>query len=143
MYRINQVTLPIDFDKSNLADYVVKKLKVDKNKLSNVSLFRLSIDARDKNNLCYKAGIIFDYSLGLNISKFKNLELYNKENDEVVKWTGKKKKIVIVGSGPSGLFAGLRLAESGADVTIIERGYEMSKRQKSVEKLMNEGVLDT
>jgi len=142
MYRINQVSLPIGFDKKNLDEYVSAKIKVDKSYIKNIELFRLSIDARDKNNLCYKAGIVFDTNLKLDLKKLKNVDVYNKEKDEVKKWTSSPKKIVVVGSGPSGLFAGLRLAESGAKVIIIERGYEMSKRQQVVDKMMKDGVLD-
>jgi uncharacterized FAD-dependent dehydrogenase len=143
MYRINQVTLPIDFDKNQLPYYLSKKLKINIETLKKVELFRLSIDARDKDNLCYKAGIVFDINGKFDYKRFKNVEPYEKEKDEVSPWITEKKKIVIVGSGPSGLFAGLRLAESGADVTIIERGYEMSKRKIAVDKMMKEGVLDT
>ena len=142
MYRINQMSLPIGFDKSNLREYLSDKLKVRASRLKSVELFKLSIDARDKSNLCYRAGIVFDIDGQFDIKRYKNVEVYTKDIDCVKKWTAEPRKIVIVGAGPSGLFAGLRLAESGADVTIIERGYEMSKRKSAVEKMMNEGILD-
>ncbi|XVE98613.1 hypothetical protein REPUB_Repub03eG0121400 [Reevesia pubescens] len=40
----------------------------------------------------------------------------------------RKPTIAVVGSGPSGLFASLVLAEFGADVTLIERGQAIERR---------------
>lgn len=141
MYKINQMVLPINFEKDKLQIYLSRKIKVDVNKIKFIALNKLSIDARDKSNLCYKASIIFDID-GFNHTKYKNVEVYNEEVLPMLSWQGGDKKVIIVGSGPSGLFAGLRLAEAGAKVTIIERGYEMAKRQKAVDALRNDGRLD-
>lgn len=48
----------------------------------------------------------------------------------------RKPKIVVVGSGPSGLFASLVLAELGADVTLIERGQAVEKRGRDIGALV-------
>ena len=142
MYRINQVRLPIGFNQNNLSAYLAEKLKLNKNCLSSVELYKLSIDARDKDDLHYKAGIVFDVQGKINASKYKNIDIYEPDDLSVEKWQGHSEHVVVVGSGPSGLFAGIRLIESGAKVTIVERGYEMSKRQKAVSELMDKGILD-
>lgn len=141
MYKINQLELPIGFDKENLAEILSKKIKVDKSRLLNVSLSKLSIDARDKNALCYKASIIFDVTGKFDYRKFKNIQPYIEEKSIPLKWSGGDKNIIIVGSGPSGLFAGLALSESGAKVTILERGYDMQNRKKAVDLMMEKGEL--
>lgn len=143
MYRINQVRLPIGFKEGQLSDYLAEKLKLNKSSLMSVELYKLSIDARDKNDLHYKAGIVFDVNGKFNVNRYKNIDIYNPEDLSVEKWKGEDKHVIVVGSGPSGLFAGIRLIESGAKVTIVERGYEMSKRKKAVAELMENGVLDT
>ena len=143
MYRINQVRLPVGFEINKLSDYLAAVLKLKKDVLLNVELYKLSIDARDKSDLHYKAGILFDVVGKFNVSKYKNVDIYQQEDLSTPRWQGKDGKIIVVGSGPSGLFAGIRLAESGANVMIVERGYEMSKRQKAVADLMERGVLDT
>ncbi|KAK9100136.1 hypothetical protein Scep_023566 [Stephania cephalantha] len=48
----------------------------------------------------------------------------------------KKPKIAVVGSGPSGLFASLVLAELGAEVTLIERGQPVEKRGRDIGALV-------
>jgi hypothetical protein len=50
--------------------------------------------------------------------------------------TTRKPKIAVVGSGPSGLFASLVLAELGADVTLIERGQAVEQRGRDIGALV-------
>lgn len=47
-----------------------------------------------------------------------------------------KPKVVVVGSGPSGLFASLVLAEVGADVTLVERGEAVEQRGRDIGALV-------
>ncbi|XP_031481390.1 uncharacterized protein LOC116251329 isoform X2 [Nymphaea colorata] len=54
---------------------------------------------------------------------------------------GKKPKIAVVGSGPSGLFASLVLAELGADVTLIERGQAVEQRGRDIGALVVRRIL--
>ena len=42
------------------------------------------------------------------------------------------KKVVIVGSGPAGLFAGLRLVELGFKPIIVERGKDVQTRRRDL-----------
>lgn len=55
----------------------------------------------------------------------------------------KKPKIAIVGTGPSGLFAALVLAELGADVTLIERGQPVEKRGRDIGSLIVRRILES
>ncbi|KAL3824657.1 hypothetical protein ACJIZ3_020686 [Penstemon smallii] len=63
-----------------------------------------------------------DASLGEDVNKFST--------------TTKKPKVVVVGSGPSGLFASLVLAEVGADVTLVERGQAVEQRGRDIGALV-------
>lgn len=48
----------------------------------------------------------------------------------------RKPKVAVVGSGPSGLFASLVLAEFGADVSLIERGQAVEQRGHDIGALV-------
>lgn len=52
------------------------------------------------------------------------------------------KEIAIVGMGPAGLFAALRLAEYGLRATIIERGRPVEQRVQDVQSFWDCGVLN-
>ncbi|KAK8991197.1 hypothetical protein V6N11_062218 [Hibiscus sabdariffa] len=57
--------------------------------------------------------------------------------------TARKPRIAVVGSGPSGLFASLVLAEFGADVTLIERGQAVEKRGRDIGALVVRRILES
>ncbi|XP_057967597.1 uncharacterized protein LOC131157442 isoform X2 [Malania oleifera] len=50
--------------------------------------------------------------------------------------TTRRPKVAVVGSGPSGLFAALALAEFGVDVTLIERGQPVEQRGRDIGALV-------
>ncbi|KAF7154774.1 hypothetical protein RHSIM_Rhsim01G0026600 [Rhododendron simsii] len=55
--------------------------------------------------------------------------------------TTKNPRVVVVGSGPSGLFASLVLAEFGADVTLLERGQAVEQRGRDIGALVVRKIL--
>ncbi|NOY27603.1 MAG: FAD-binding protein [Oligoflexia bacterium] len=56
-------------------------------------------------------------------------------------WPGDQRPIV-VGAGPGGLFAALRLGEAGAPVVLLERGEPVERRHHDVRAFWRRGELD-
>ena len=54
-----------------------------------------------------------------------------------------KKTVIIVGSGPAGLFGALKLLEKGIKPVIIERGERTSDRKKSIAKISTQDLVDS
>ena len=52
------------------------------------------------------------------------------------------KKVVIVGSGPAGLFAALKLLERGVKPIIIERGKPAGERKRDIAAISVKGIVD-
>ncbi|KAK9275586.1 hypothetical protein L1049_022853 [Liquidambar formosana] len=73
------------------------------------------------------------------VSREGGLSIYSGEPQNYP--TSKKPKIAVVGSGPSGLFSSLVLAELGADVTLIERGQAVEQRGRDIGALVVRRIL--
>ena len=61
---------------------------------------------------------------------------------EVFKHIETNVRPIIIGAGPGGLFAALRLSEYGIKSTIIERGDRAQDRMKAISKYWRKGILD-
>ena len=53
-----------------------------------------------------------------------------------------EKKVVIIGAGPAGLFAALRLIEQGIKPIILERGKDVRARRRDLAILNKEGIIN-
>jgi uncharacterized FAD-dependent dehydrogenase len=53
------------------------------------------------------------------------------------------KKVIIVGSGPAGLFGALKLLESGICPVVIERGEETSRRKRDIAEISTKNIVGT
>ncbi|HUS87667.1 MAG TPA: NAD(P)/FAD-dependent oxidoreductase [Bacteroidales bacterium] len=60
------------------------------------------------------------------------------------KWkdVGRSREVIIIGSGPAGLFAALTLIEEGIRPVILERGKEISKRKVDIARIGREHIID-
>jgi len=53
-----------------------------------------------------------------------------------------KEHVIVVGSGPAGLFAALALIEAGMQVTLLERGKPVEARMRDIGRLRSRGELN-
>ena len=127
-----------------LPELLAAKLSVPPSSLYDVRIIRKGIDARKKPQikrvytLSFSAGDIVRMRLGADPA----LEWQDEEVAPAPAQIRSPERIVIVGSGPAGLFAALRLAEYGLTATIIERGEPVEQRALSVQRFWKDGVLD-
>ncbi|TVQ64802.1 MAG: FAD-binding protein [Balneolaceae bacterium] len=105
-----------------LTSVTAKKLGLGRNEITNVEILRRSVDARQKQayiNLKVRvwAGEPFREE-AITLPDYKYVE-----NQE---------EVLIVGMGPAGLFAALRLIELGMKPVILERGKDVKRRIKDL-----------
>ena len=106
--------------------------KLPSNKLNHFVIRKRSIDARGKNPV-YRLKVL------LYIEENPPLEIHNIKYPNV----NKAKPVIIVGAGPAGLFAALRLIELGLKPIIIERGKEVKERRRDLAAINKKGILNT
>jgi uncharacterized FAD-dependent dehydrogenase len=105
---------------------------IDQSAISALRVIKRSVDARKKNirvNLTVEVFYGEDSTLPL-INPFIPVDV------------SIKREVIIVGAGPAGLFAALRLIELGLRPVIIERGRDVSLRKKDIARISREQIVD-
>ncbi len=128
----------------SLPAFLAAKLSVPLSSLQNVLIVRKGIDARKKPHIkiVYTLSFSGDNRVQLRLGMDPSLEWLDETVPAAVRQLQSSQRIVIVGSGPAGLFAALRLAEYGLSATIAERGEPVEQRALTVQRFWREGTLD-
>ena len=105
---------------------------MDISAVSALRIIKRSVDARGKN---IRINITVELFTGQDsvIPKIAPFILVNVSNAQ---------EVIIVGAGPAGLFAALRLIELGLRPVIIERGRDVSSRKKDIARISREQIVD-
>ena len=127
----SDIKLPIDCKEDELLSIARKKLG---GKLGYFAIKKKSLDARDKNNIRYI------YTIECAKEELKKQEPVF---ERLPKHKLPIKPVLVVGSGPAGLFCALRLLDHGITPVLIERGAPVEERAKSIENFFTTKLLDT
>ncbi|MDD4556560.1 MAG: FAD-dependent monooxygenase [Alphaproteobacteria bacterium] len=141
MIRLNHLKFDLDFDFSKLGTVVAKFLKVEPKEILSFALAKKSVDARQKNYVHFVCSVDVEVA---NEDAFLMEGIVEKVFEKQLKFPkiSSETRPVIVGTGPAGMFAGIVLAEAGLRPILIERGQEVSQRQKDVEVFWQTGKLN-
>lgn len=123
---------------------LAEKLSVSATSIRDVKIIRKGIDARKKPHikLVYTLSFSADETLRSLLAAVPDLEWHEEKSTQPPMQISSPERIVIIGSGPAGLFAALRLAEYGLKATILERGEAVEQRALSVQRFWKDGILD-
>jgi len=105
---------------------VAQTIRVPREKINFVAVLKRSIDAR-------KAKV--QIRLKVKVYTNESYPVEENNNEEKYKFVQNADPIIIVGSGPAGLFAALRLLELGLKPVIIERGKDVHLRKYDIADL--------
>ncbi len=125
---------------------VARLLKVSPVSLSGLTLVRRSLDARRKPDLFYECAVEFERDAAPETHLNPPLSLEEvpppRGPEPLLPRFGRKGSIVVVGTGPAGLFAALALAEAGAEPVVLERGDPAEDRYRKVMRFWTKGDFD-
>lgn len=118
-------------DKDFVYSETAKKLKIDPSSLKAAIIRKRSLDARSKTPV-YRLSV--EAYLNENPPDKRNIRYGNVEKSD--------HKVAIIGFGPAGMFAALRLIELGIKPVIFERGKDVQSRRKDLRAIQQLGVVD-
>lgn len=129
-----RVTPEVAYEPLRLQAAVSTRLGIDVNRIRHIAIVRRSIDARQRIvyvNLTLK--VFVD-----ELPQHGELAVTKKNYPDV----SGKQQVIVVGAGPAGLFAALRLIELGLRPIVVERGKSVEERGKDMARIARESVVD-
>lgn len=117
-YQI-RVLPQVAYSEANIAQYLIEEKGLDAQSLTHVRVLRHSIDARQRT-------IYVNLKVRAYINEMPQEDEFAHTDYPDV---SEKTSVIVVGEGPGGLFAALRLIELGFKPVILERGKDVHSRK--------------
>ncbi|MBR4572994.1 MAG: FAD-binding protein [Prevotella sp.] len=127
-----RVVPQVAYSEQNIAEYVSREAGIDRRTIKHVRVLKKSIDARQRQ-------VMVNLTLRLYINELPTDDAYQKTEYPDV---SKGKRVIVVGEGPCGLFAALRLIERGLKPIVIERGKNVRDRKKDLALIKSQQRVD-
>ncbi|HQG63860.1 MAG TPA: FAD-dependent monooxygenase, partial [Bacteroidales bacterium] len=106
--------------------------KTDPSAISEIRIIKRSVDARQKN---IRIILTIDITLHGEAPSQSVRPFISKD-------VSRQREVIIIGAGPAGLFAALKLIESGLRPVIFERGKDVSARKRDIARISREHYVD-
>ena len=132
-YKDLSLKLPTDYSENELQTIISKKINLND---FSFEILKKSLDARKKGNIYWLLNVrIFSEDL--------RGDTFISDQEFTIPYKKRNKKIVIIGSGPAGMFSALYLQKAGFTVTILERGADVDSRGKRIASFEQTGIFDS
>ncbi len=149
VYRVNEVRVDIDRDGSDISREIAKKISLPVEEIVDYKIVRKALDARKKDRLLFVYTVDVTLSAkGIKIlSRRRNsglTQVFSEPQTEILPGNmSLKGRPVVVGAGPSGIFAALTLARHGYRPLVFERGQDVETRTREVQEFWVNRLLST
>lgn len=127
---LSDIKLPLTADESELKRLAQKKLGKP---LKYFAIKKKSLDARKKE------AVRFVYTIECSAEEKRD---ETPVLERLPAYKRPEKAVLVVGSGPAGLFCALRLLERGVTPVVVERGAPVEERERKIHAFFTEKTLD-
>lgn len=112
-----------------------EKLEIEHKDISAIKILRRSIDARGNTPRVNLKLLVVSNEVAPDFAGLaRPIEYQNVENSP---------EVIVVGAGPAGLFAALRLIELGYKPIILERGKDVSSRKRDIASISTRHLINS
>lgn len=112
-------------NEQRLKEYLVQEKGLNAREITATRILKRSIDARQRT-------IFVNLSIRVYLNEIPQEDEYQRTHYKNVEG---KPSVIVVGAGPGGLFAALRLIELGLRPIIVERGKDVRERKKDLAQI--------
>ena len=119
-------------NEQSIKQYVAREKGLDARTIKAVRTLKRSIDARQRT-------IFVNLTVRLYINELPTDDEYTETYYPMV---DEGPEVIVVGAGPGGLFAALRLIELGCRPIVVERGKDVHARKRDIARISREHTVD-
>ena len=120
-------------NEQQLKAYVAREKGVNIKSINAIRILKRSIDARQRT-------IFVNLKIRTYINEVPQDDEYTRT---IYNKVDGKKQAIVVGAGPGGLFAALKLIELGIKPIVVERGKNVRERKKDIALISREHIVNS
>ena len=119
-----------ELSQAQLKEAAAKALGVKPEKVGHIEIVRRSVDARQE--------ILYRYQ----VQAYREGEVFEPYRVAPYQDVHQAASVIVIGAGPAGMFAALKLLQKGLKPIVLERGKDVERRKVDMARLSTQGAID-